>query len=68
MPVMDGVTTIEHVHALYPSCAIVTLSIYDDAQTQARALAAGVAAFVSKRESPEGLPATIRRAVQGRNP
>jgi DNA-binding NarL/FixJ family response regulator len=64
MPVMDGVTAVEHLHAAYSSCAIVALSIYDDAQTQARAQAAGAAVFVSKRESPEGLPAMIRRALQ----
>lgn len=66
--VMDGVMAVEHLLAHYPSCAIVVLSIYDDTQTQARAQTAGAVAFVSKRESPEGLPATIRCAVQGRMP
>jgi DNA-binding NarL/FixJ family response regulator len=64
LPLLDGITALERIHAVDPACAMVVLTIYDDAQTQARVQAAGVAAFVSKRESPEGLPATIRRAVQ----
>jgi DNA-binding NarL/FixJ family response regulator len=66
LPMMEDVSAVAHLHKVYPAGTIVVLSIHDDVQTQVRAQAAGAVAFVSKRESPEGLPTVIRRAMQGR--
>jgi DNA-binding NarL/FixJ family response regulator len=63
MPIMDGVTAVKRLRAACPSCTIVVLSIYDDAQTQAQMQVVGAAAFVSKRESPATLTIAIRRLV-----
>ena len=44
-------------------CAVVILSMYDDAATRTRALAAGAAAFVGKHDGTEALLAAIRQAA-----
>jgi DNA-binding NarL/FixJ family response regulator len=46
-----------------PGSEIVILSLYDDARTRRRLLAAGAAAFVSMHESKEQLLQAIRRAA-----
>ena len=63
LPDMTGLIETESLYANGSPWAIIILSIHDDPHTQARALSAGAAAFVSKRESPDILIATIRRVV-----
>lgn len=69
MPGMDGLRATGELASSCPCCAVVILSLRDDAATQAQAYAAGAAAFVSKRESPEALVQAIRRVCgQGNHP
>jgi DNA-binding NarL/FixJ family response regulator len=63
MPQMDGIQATAELHQLMPGCAVVILSIHDDAQTRVRALAAGAVAFVEKRGATQTLLAAVRRAA-----
>lgn len=60
MPGLDSATVLCALSACCPHCRAIILSIYDDPATQAQVYAAGAAAFVSKRESPERLIAALR--------
>jgi DNA-binding NarL/FixJ family response regulator len=63
MPGTDGVSATETLRATVSHSAIVILSLYDDAETRARAEAAGAAAFVAKHQMGAKLLATVRRVV-----
>jgi DNA-binding NarL/FixJ family response regulator len=63
MPEMDGIEATAALRKVVPQSVIVILSIYDDAQTRARAEAAGAVAFVEKRGATETLLAAIRLAA-----
>lgn len=63
MPDMDGIAAAAALRGMVPYCAVVILSIHDDALTRARARTAGAVAFVEKRGSPDALMAAIRQAV-----
>ena len=63
MPEMDGIAATAALRLADPQSAVVILSIHDDAQTRARALAAGATAFVEKRGATELLLAAIRLAA-----
>ena len=60
MPVMDGVTAAQHLHALLPHIGLVMFSIHDDPETRAWAQEAGAATFVQKAGSGENLLEAIR--------
>jgi DNA-binding NarL/FixJ family response regulator len=60
MPQMDGIAAIKRV---LPGTPVVVLSIHDDANTKARALEAGAAAYVEKRVLSDRLSAAIRAAA-----
>lgn len=62
MPEMDGIQAAAALRTVVPLSAIVILSIHDDAQTRARAQAAGAVAFVAKGSTTDQLIATIRQA------
>jgi DNA-binding NarL/FixJ family response regulator len=66
MPIMDGITATKALcrSHLADSCAVVILSLYDDAVTQARAREAGAVAFVGKHRMDEPLLAAIRAAAR----
>jgi two-component system, NarL family, invasion response regulator UvrY len=61
MPGMNGITATEAMRDNTPQSTVVMMSIHDDVQTRALALAAGAAAFVEKRGAVEVLLATIRQ-------
>ena len=63
MPVMDGVEATVALRRALPDCAVIVLSIYDDAATRSRVRSAGAAAFVPKHQAEEELLAAIRRAT-----
>ena len=65
LPFMDGITTTAELRTVAPACAVVILSLYDDAKMRAQAQAAGAVAFVGKQEPGEKLLTTIRRAAAG---
>jgi CheY-like chemotaxis protein len=62
MPEMDGIYATEELTRTMPACAVVVLSIHDDALTQERALAAGARSFVAKHQC-ELLTGAIRSAA-----
>jgi DNA-binding NarL/FixJ family response regulator len=65
MPDLDGIQTTAELRRVLPRCSVVILSIHDDAQTRARALAAGAVEFVEKRGATQMLLAAVHRAALG---
>lgn len=65
MPIMDGITATDHLKEGSGACAVVVTSIFDNAESRARAQAAGAAAFVGKQEPIDTLLAAIRACAQG---
>ena len=63
MPGMDGISATADLHATPTQSAVVMMSIHDDAQTRARAQAAGAAAFIAKSGIFEDLLTTVRHIV-----
>jgi DNA-binding NarL/FixJ family response regulator len=63
MPEMDGIAATAALRRVVPQSAVVILSIYDDAQTRARAQAAGAVACVEKRGATDTLLSAIRQAA-----
>jgi DNA-binding NarL/FixJ family response regulator len=65
MPELDGITATARLQKTSPLVSVVMLSIHADANTRARALAAGAVAFFEKQGSVAHLVDTIRRTAQG---
>ena len=64
MPGEDGVAATAALRRTAPDTRVVILSLHDDDRTQARALAAGASAFVSKTGIDGELVECIRRAAR----
>ena len=62
MPAADGIAATAALRASVPHCAVVLLSLHDDATTRARAQAAGAVTLVGKQEGVKPLLAAIREA------
>jgi len=62
MPIIDGITATAALRASVPHCAIVLLSLYDDATLRAQAHAAGAVTLVGKQEGIRALLTAIREA------
>ena len=62
MPHMDGIAATIALRAAIPQVIVVILGLNDDEASRERALAAGAAAFVSKRTTDTALIGAIRRA------
>jgi DNA-binding NarL/FixJ family response regulator len=58
----DGIAATAVLRASVPHCAVVLLSLYDDALMRARARAAGAAILVGKQEGVKALLGAIREA------
>lgn len=65
IPEMDGITAAQRLHELMPHVGVVMLSIHGDADTRARAKAAGACAFVEKQGADDVLLTFIRGALHG---
>lgn len=65
MPCMDGITATQTLHNTDALCAVVMLSLYDDAITKERCQKAGAKAFVAKHQMEQSLMTTIRNVVGG---
>jgi DNA-binding NarL/FixJ family response regulator len=63
MPHLDGIAATAALRQNLAPCAVVMLSLHDDAATRSRAHAAGVHAFVAKHAGDEALVAAIRQAA-----
>jgi two-component system response regulator NreC len=67
LPAEDGIAATAALRASVPHCAIVLLSLHDDATMRAQALAAGAVTLVGKQEGVKSLLAAILEAGgQGR--
>lgn len=66
LPLMNGIAATAKLQTIAPKCAVVVLSLYDDAKTRALAQKAGAVAFVGKQEQSETLLAAIRHAAEPR--
>lgn len=66
MPGEDGFLAAQALHACVPDSALVVMSLYDDADTQSLARAAGVAAVAPKYGAMAELLCAVRRAGAGR--
>jgi DNA-binding NarL/FixJ family response regulator len=62
MPTRDGIAATAALRASVPQCAVVLLSLYDDATMRARAHAAGAVTLVGKQEGVMVLLTAIREA------
>jgi NarL family two-component system response regulator LiaR len=60
LPGMDGVAATAAIRAALPATQVIVLSLYADAPTRARALAAGAAAFIAKGSGDLELLASLR--------
>ena len=67
MPGMNGLDATRALTEAGIGCAVVMLSIHDDAVVKAAASRAGVSAFVAKHEPSERLLAAIRRAASAKS-
>ena len=67
LPVLDGIEATAALRKSAPACAVVMLSMHDDAETRARAIAQGAAGFVSKSHMDGALLDAIRRAAASVN-
>ena len=65
MPIMDGVTATERIHASNPSARILILTTFGTTADAARALDAGATNIVSKDRSQESLVSAIRATADG---
>jgi NarL family two-component system response regulator LiaR len=66
MPVMNGVTATQHIHATYPDVRIVVLTTYKEEELVQGALQAGAMSYLLKNVSIDELAAAIRNAYAGR--
>jgi len=65
MPVVDGLTAIDHIRALPQPPVIVALTTFDIDQYVIRALRAGAAGYLLKSTPPEDLIGLVRVAAAG---
>jgi DNA-binding NarL/FixJ family response regulator len=63
LPKLDGIALTERLRSEFPDCAVIVLSLYDDAATQERAAKAGAIFFVSKQKPDGELTDAIRAAA-----
>ncbi len=62
MSAADGIAATAALRASVPHCAVVLLSLHDDATTQARAQAAGASTLVGKQDGIKALLGALREA------
>ena len=65
MPLLDGITCMKRIHAVYPEVVVVMLSASEDPATIREAMENGARAFVLKHLDPSELGDVIRQAVAG---
>ncbi len=66
MPVMDGITAIEHLRRFHPELAIVILTTYKENDLMLRGLQAGARGYLLKDSDRETLIETIQAAASGK--
>jgi two-component system, NarL family, invasion response regulator UvrY len=66
MPGRNGLETLKDLKRLYPSLAVIILSIHPEDQYAVRAFKAGASGYMTKESVPEELVKAIRQAHEGR--
>ena len=65
MPGRNGLETLKDLKRLYPSTAIIVLSMHPKDQYAVRVLKAGASGYITKESAPEELVDAIRKAYRG---
>lgn len=65
MPGRNGLETLKDLRRLYPSVAVIVLSMHPQDQYAVRVIKAGAAAYLSKETASDELITAIRKASQG---
>jgi DNA-binding NarL/FixJ family response regulator len=65
LPDRSGLAVTEQLAAALPDTRIVVITMYDDADTVRRALAAGASAYLTKESSPDQVVAALQAAIMG---
>ncbi|MCO8273666.1 response regulator transcription factor [Actinoplanes sp. TRM 88003] len=65
LPELGGVAATEHIVAAYGPISVVAITMYDDEQSVAAALAAGASGYVVKDSEPDQIVAAIRATLSG---
>ena len=65
LPGLGGLSLVRELMRRAPGRRVVVLSMYEDARQAARALAAGAAGYVVKREPPAAIVEALRRVAAG---
>ena len=64
MPGVDGIEVTASLRTICATCAVIILTMYDNAKMRARAQAAGAAGFLGKSEGMKKLLGAIHQAAQ----
>lgn len=67
MPVMDGITAMERIHADYPNIRMIALTTYKEDRFVQSALQAGAISYLLKNVSIDELADAIRKAHEGKS-
>ncbi|MGH9821481.1 MAG: response regulator, partial [Pyrinomonadaceae bacterium] len=65
MPGRNGVETLKELKRLYPSIAVIILSMHPKDQYAVRVLRAGASGYISKESAPDELIQAIKKAYAG---
>ena len=65
MPGRNGLETLKDIKRLYPSIAVIVLSMHPKDQYAVRVLKAGASGYITKESAPEELVDAIRKAYRG---
>jgi len=65
MPGICSIELIEHIQSLFPTIAILVLSMHNEHQVAMRAIRAGASGYITKDSDPEKLLAAIFKVAEG---
>ena len=65
MPGRNGLETLKEIKRLYPTVAVIVLSMHPKDQYAVRVLKAGASGYITKESAPEELVSAIRKAYRG---
>ena len=68
MPRLDGIAATQALHKMCPHMAVIMLTMHENATARARAEAAGVTAYITKRGTMDGLLNAIRQVSSKAQP